>query len=84
MCAPHIATASYKYRIKLVTGNLKKGKAVSLITHTWLNLEGTTENEKMMIKSMNETDLIGVLPGKVSIASAAAKKIQQSSKKNKH
>lgn len=83
MCAPHIATASYKYRIKLVTGNLKKGKAVSVITHTWLNLESTVENEKQLIRSMNETDLISVLPGKVSIASAAAKKIQQNTKKHR-
>lgn len=83
MCAPHISTNSYKYRIKLVPGNLKKGKAVSLLTYTWLNLEGITETEKQLIKSMNETDLITVLPGKVSIASAAVKKIQQTSKKNK-
>ena len=83
MCAPHIATTAYKYRIKLVPGNLKKGKAVSLMTFTWLNTEPVAETEKQLIKAMNESEIITVLPGKVSIASAAAKKIQQTNKKNK-
>lgn len=81
MCAPHIATNSYKYRIKLVPGNLKKGKAVSLITHTWFTMDTATETEKVLIKNMNEMDLINVITGKVSIASAAVKKIQQANKK---
>ena len=81
MCAPHISTTAYKYRIKLIPGNLKKGKALNLVTHTWLNLDTGTENERHLIKNMNETDLITVLPGKVSIASAAVKKIQQNKKK---
>lgn len=81
MCAPHIATNSYKYRIKLIPGNLKKGKAVSLITYTWFSMDTATEAEKALIKNMNETDLINVITGKVSIATAAAKKLQQMNKK---
>lgn len=84
MCAPHIATNSYKYRIKLIPGGLKKGKAVGLMTFSWLNMDGAFDIEKQLIKNMNETDLISVLPGKVSIATAAVKKVQQASKKNKN
>jgi predicted ribosome quality control (RQC) complex YloA/Tae2 family protein len=83
MCAPHIATTAYKYRIKLVPGNLKKGKAVNLITYTWLSMSEATDPEKQLIKAMSETELISVISGKVSIASAAVKKIQQMNKKGK-
>ena len=83
MCAPHIATTAYKYRIKLVPGNLKKGKAVNLITYTWLSMQEASEAEKQLIKAMSETELITVITGKVSIASAATKKIQQMNKKGK-
>lgn len=83
MCAPHIATTAYKYRIKLVPGNLKKGKAVNLITYTWLSMQEASETEKQLIKAMSETELINVISGKVSIASAATKKIQQMNKKGK-
>ncbi|CAG9334530.1 unnamed protein product [Blepharisma stoltei] len=77
MCAPHNATGTYKYRIKLMPGSLKKGKAVNMITFTWLNLENITDTEKQLIKSMSETEITTVLLGKCTIATPGAQKLQK-------
>lgn len=36
MCAPVASTINYTYRIKLVPGSTKKGKAVKTVLHIWL------------------------------------------------
>mmetsp|Transcript_3999 Transcript_3999/g.3790 ORF Transcript_3999/g.3790 Transcript_3999/m.3790 type:complete len:352 (-) Transcript_3999:28-1083(-) len=77
MCAPHNATGNYKYRIKLMPGSLKKGKAVNMITFTWLNLDNITETEKQLIRSMSETEITTVLLGKCTIATPGAQKLQK-------
>ena len=74
MCAPTSATNNFKFRAKLTPGNTKKGKAVSSITYSWMNMPETNEIEKQLIKAMTEIELITVLPGKVTVNIPGAKK----------
>ncbi len=81
MCAPASATPSYKYRIKLKPGGVKKGKAVKMATYIWLNNTETTDMEKVSIKKMSEMEIINNLPGKVTVSVPEAAKIHKDIKK---
>ncbi|KIW05751.1 uncharacterized protein PV09_03607 [Verruconis gallopava] len=78
VCAPWSALATYKYKVKLQPGNIKKGKAVTQILDTW-NRDGkdvkkvdraSQDTEKLwpreveLIKGMKQVEVVGTLPVK--------------------
>jgi len=53
MCAPYNAIKENKFKIKLVPGGLKKGKASRNILQYFLSFD-LQENEKAMLKAVPE------------------------------
>ncbi|KAI3649011.1 hypothetical protein MP228_006865 [Amoeboaphelidium protococcarum] len=85
VCAPYITLQAYKYKVKLLPGNLKKGKAAQSILHQFLNSKAfeLTEKEKDAIKAMPDTELTQTVLGKVRIAGVDDEKKGKSRGKRK-
>lgn len=52
MCAPYNSMKDNRFKIKLVPGGLKKGKAARNILHYFFNSSDLTEIEKPLIKTI--------------------------------
>jgi len=89
ICAPYQTLSQYKYRVKLVPGNQKRGKAARQCVDFFLrsDQEKTPEAERIrdLIKRVNDNDWVKVICSDVKISSSGAynkTKSQKSSKKN--
>ncbi|CAO3664318.1 unnamed protein product [Umbelopsis ramanniana] len=69
ICAPYTALQKYKYKVKLVPGSGKKGKAVKQVEALFLNHHEATEREKELIKSVPDMESIGTMMSKVKVLS---------------
>jgi hypothetical protein len=74
MCAPYNSIKDYKFKVKLVPGALKKGKAARNVLQFFLTSE-LTDKEKPMIKAIPEQELINAIIGNVKLAGAGLLKI---------
>ena len=57
MCAPWTALQSFKYKVKLVPGKEKKGKAVKLIKDIMMQ-QAAGSPEKLPLKNLPDADMI--------------------------
>ncbi|CAM0135522.1 hypothetical protein VKS41_005168 [Umbelopsis sp. WA50703] len=69
VCAPYTALLKYKYKVKLVPGAMKKGKAVKQCETLFLNHTEGTLREKELIKSVPDMESIGTMISKVKVLS---------------
>ena len=76
MCAPYSAIKENKFKIKLVPGGLKKGKAARNILHYFLNTSDLVEEEKPFLRSLPEQEVINALLGNVKLAGAGLLKME--------
>ena len=83
MCAPYSAIKDNKFKIKLVVGSLKKGKAARNILHYFFNNSDLVENEKPFVKSIPEQEMINALLGNVKLAGAGLLKMEMKEKQEK-
>ena len=82
--------AKAKYKVKLTPGNLKKGKAAKNAENIFLKNPNITPQEKNLIKSINENDMIQQIvgncridvPGMFAMQKSKSKKSGKSSNKN--
>ncbi|KAH8552205.1 hypothetical protein BGW37DRAFT_424420 [Umbelopsis sp. PMI_123] len=81
VCAPYTALQKFKYKVKLVPGNVKKGKAVKQVEALFLNHSEATEREKELIKSVPDMESIGTMMGKVKVVSANTEADKKGGKK---
>jgi len=68
VCAPYNAILNYKYKVKLMPGNTKKGKAMKTALNMFVHEKTTTSREKDLLKIQKDTDLARNVPGKVKVA----------------
>ncbi|CAI8001853.1 Nuclear export mediator factor Nemf [Geodia barretti] len=80
VCAPYTAVTSYKYagpslhlvvyayRVKLVPGTNKRGKAARAALHRFIQSRDSSQREKDLLKSVKDNDLSRYIPGKVKIS----------------
>lgn len=94
VCAPYSTLSQSKYRVKLVPGNMKRGKAskqcLDIFTHYHdTNFEkgkdvqsnGNVNSRYMdLIKAINDNEWIQAICGDVKISSAGASKVMKKSK----
>ncbi|KAI8326063.1 DUF814-domain-containing protein, partial [Martensiomyces pterosporus] len=74
VCAPYSALSSYKYRVKLVPGVMKKGKACKMA----LTLATILANrEKELMKGVSDIDMIAQMLGKVKVTAPNMESIRQ-------
>lgn len=76
MCAPYNSLKDNRFKIKLVSGGLKKGKAARNILHYFINSNELTETEKPLLKTIPEQEIINSLIGNVKLAGAGLLKLE--------
>ena len=83
MCAPYSSIKENKFKVKLVPGGLKKGKAARNILHYFTNTIDLDQVEKPFIKSLPQQQVINSLLGNVKLAGAGLLNIQLKEKAEK-
>uniref|UniRef100_A0A2C9K1Q6 NFACT RNA-binding domain-containing protein n=1 Tax=Biomphalaria glabrata TaxID=6526 RepID=A0A2C9K1Q6_BIOGL len=68
VCAPYNALTNYKYKVKLLPGSTKRGKAVKNILNMFVQDKSTSSREKSLLKVLKDFDSTRNLPGKVKLA----------------
>lgn len=67
VCAPYSAMNAYKYKIKLIPGTMRRGKASKTALAIFLRDKLATEREKDLLKALKDTEIGKNMPGKVKI-----------------
>ncbi|XP_067128468.1 ribosome quality control complex subunit NEMF [Centruroides vittatus] len=74
VCAPYSAMQNYKFKVKVVPGSGKRGKAAKTALNIFVNDKSTTSREKDLLKSTKEQDICRNMPGKVKLSISAMNK----------
>ena len=82
MCAPYITIKDNKFKVKLVPGGLKKGKAARSITGYFLSGD-LDENQKPFVRAMPQQEVINTMIGNVKLGGAGLLKLEQKAKAEK-
>ncbi|XP_075104545.1 uncharacterized protein LOC107781168 [Nicotiana tabacum] len=83
VCGPYNALQSYKYRVKLVPGTVKKGKAAKTAMNLFSHMPEATSREKELMKACTDPELVAAVKGNVKITSAGLTQLKQKQKKSK-
>lgn len=74
VCGPYSSLLSYKYKVKIIPGSNRRGKAAKTALQIFLHEKSATAREKDLLKSVKDQDISRNLPGKIKIAAANLKK----------
>ncbi|KAL6571712.1 hypothetical protein OROHE_003355 [Orobanche hederae] len=83
VCGPYNALQSYKYRVKIIPGPLKKGKAAKTAMNLFSQSADTTSREKELMKACTDSELVAALLGNVKVSAAGLTQLKQRQKKTK-
>eukprot|EP00731_Ephydatia_muelleri_P028292 Em0019g1165a len=67
VCAPYTALTNYKFKVKLVPGTNRRGKAAKAAVLKFIQTKDTHQREKDLLKSVRDTDMSRYFPGKVKM-----------------
>lgn len=78
MCAPYTAISTYKYKVKLQAGTLKRGKAQKLIKNLFIQQagKGGTSTELAMVRNIPDPDMTNMLINNVRVLAPGLTKVQ--------
>lgn len=68
MVAPYNSIVNYKYKVKLLPGTTKRGKAAKTAIANFLHDKSASSREKDLIKILKDSDISRNIPGKVKLA----------------
>ncbi|XP_015913965.2 ribosome quality control complex subunit NEMF [Parasteatoda tepidariorum] len=74
VCAPYSSMLNYKYKLKIIPGSSRRGKAAKTALQIFLQEKSATQREKDLLKSVKDQDISRNLPGKIKISAASYKK----------
>jgi len=74
VCGPYSSLLSYKYKVKIIPGSNRRGKAAKTALQVFLHEKSATTREKDLLKSVKDQDISRNLPGKIKIAASNLKK----------
>ncbi|KAH1041272.1 hypothetical protein GLYMA_09G031900v4 [Glycine max] len=83
VCGPYSAVQSYKYRVKIIPGPTKKGKAAKTATNLFSHMSEATTREKELMKACTDPELVAAIVGNVKISAAGLTQLKQKQKKGK-
>ncbi|KDP27972.1 hypothetical protein JCGZ_19052 [Jatropha curcas] len=83
VCGPYNAVQSYKYRVKIVPGTAKKGKAAKTAMNLFSHMPEATSREKELMKACTDPELVAAIIGNVKITAAGLTQLKQKQKKGK-
>lgn len=82
MCGPYSALQSFKYKVKVIPGANKRGKAAKACLGMFLYDKRASQRERDLLRALKDQDFARNIPNKVKI-SAANMKSAAKTKKNK-
>ncbi|XP_059644113.1 uncharacterized protein LOC132285867 [Cornus florida] len=83
VCGPYSAVQSYKYRVKIIPGTAKRGKAAKMAMNLFGHVPEATNREKELMKACTDPELVAAIIGNVKIAAAGLTQLKQKQKKGK-
>ncbi|KAK7332646.1 hypothetical protein VNO80_29401 [Phaseolus coccineus] len=83
VCGPYSALQSYKYRVKIIPGPAKKGKAAKTAMNLFSHMSEATTREKELMKACTDPELVAAIIGNVKISAAGLTQLKQKQKKGK-
>ncbi|KAE8077088.1 hypothetical protein FH972_015689 [Carpinus fangiana] len=83
VCAPYNAVQSYKYRVKIIPGTAKKGKAAKTAMSLFSHMPEATTREKELMKACTDPELVAAIVGNVKVTAAGLTQLKQKQKKGK-
>lgn len=67
VCGPYTTLQTYKYKVKLIPGTTKRGKASKTALMIFLKEKTATERERDLLKAIKDQDISKNMPAKVKI-----------------
>ncbi|KAL9251567.1 Ribosome quality control complex subunit NEMF-like protein [Drosera capensis] len=83
VCGPYSALQTYKYRVKIIPGTAKKGKAAKTAMNLFSHMPDATNREKELMKACTDPELVAAIIGNVKITAAGLNQLKQKQKKGK-
>ncbi|KAK4775824.1 hypothetical protein SAY87_023785 [Trapa incisa] len=83
VCGPYNALQSYKFRVKIIPGTAKKGKAAKTAMNLFSHMSEATSREKELMKACTDPELVAAIIGNVKISAAGLTQLKQKQKKPK-
>ncbi|CAI0467582.1 unnamed protein product [Linum tenue] len=83
VCGPYTALQSYKYRVKIIPGSAKKGKAAKTAMNLFNHTAEASAREKELMKACTDPQLFAAIIGNVKISAAGLSQLKQKQKKGK-
>lgn len=83
VCGPYNALQSYKYRVKVIPGSAKRGKAAKTAMNLFSHIPEATIREKELMKACTDPELVAAIIGNVKITAAGLTQLKQKQKKGK-
>lgn len=85
MVAPSQTILNLKctYKMKLAPGTLKKGKAAKSCLNFFINQKDTNQNDRKIMKNINEQEIINAFIGNVKLQAAGLLKVKEKEKLRK-
>ncbi|KAJ0092758.1 hypothetical protein Patl1_24811 [Pistacia atlantica] len=83
VCGPYSAVQSYKYRVKIIPGTAKKGKAAKTAMNLFTHMLEATQREKELMKACTDPELFAAIIGNVKVTAAGLTQLKHKQKKGK-
>lgn len=83
VCGPYNALQSYKYRVKIIPGTAKRGKAAKMSMNFFSHMPETTQREKELMKACTDPELVAAIIGNVKVSATGLNQLKQKEKKGK-
>ena len=83
MWAPYSVINAHKYRVKILPGTAKRGKARKLAQEIFFSVSKGFEVEHALLKAIPEDQILEVLPKGWQVLAAGLNKLKQNKKKNR-
>ncbi|XP_078313249.1 ribosome quality control complex subunit NEMF-like isoform X1 [Crassostrea virginica] len=68
VCAPYSTMLNYKFKVKLMPGSTKRGKAAKLALNMFSHEKSTTPRERDLVRILKDADTSRNIPGKVKVS----------------
>ena len=81
VCAPYNAMQNYKFKVKIIPGTQKKGKACKQIVDMFTRIPGCASIEKDLLKQMTDAELVSSMMSDIKISTPGMYAAKNNAKK---
>ncbi|WOG83458.1 hypothetical protein DCAR_0102633 [Daucus carota subsp. sativus] len=83
VCGPYNALQSYKYRVKIIPGTSKRGKAAKMSVNLFSQMPEATQREKELMKACTDSEIVAAIIGNLKVCATGLNQLKQKEKKGK-